>query len=274
MNSESHKNVIYQGANGREALLDFEVPDNWNKQVLIFMHGFMGFKDWGCWHLMERYFIAAGYAFCKFNVSHNGTTKENTTTFSDIKAFSENSYTKELEDLNKVIDWVDEKTHGLATISVIGHSRGGGIAILAGRNSKLKRIIALAAISDIESRFPSGQQLALWQEKRLLFVHNGRTKQDLPMKYAQYVDFQENKEQLTIETNCKERTTPLLIIHGSKDQSVLPYNAQQLAQWSGTSAVIIEGASHTFGAAHPWKSNEMPGHLIQACEQIIGFTKG
>ena len=272
MNFTSKTNAIYVGAKERSALLDFAIPNNWNQQVLIFMHGFMGFKDWGCWNLMQDFFLEAGYGFCKFNATHNGTTLENPHSFVDIKAFSENTYSNELEDLTAVINWVKHETNGEADVSIIGHSRGGGMALLASDHPNVNRVITLAAISDIESRFPDANQLAFWKEKRLLFVHNGRTNQKLPMKYLQYRDFQENKDRLTIETHCRKMTKPLLILHGSDDPNVLPDNAYKIAEWSGKKAVIIKGATHTFGASHPWNSNSMPTHLQKACEEIIRFT--
>jgi pimeloyl-ACP methyl ester carboxylesterase len=274
MNFTTKTNITYTGAKGRLALLDFHIPNNWNKEVLIFMHGFMGFKDWGCWNLMERFFLEKGYGFCKFNVSHNGTILEDATSIVDIKAFSENTYSYELEDLNAVINWVNSETLGDAEISLIGHSRGGGMVLLAAHHQHVKKVITLAAISDIESRFPNGEQLEFWKENRLLFVHNGRTKQKLPMKYLQYMDFMENKAQLNIESRCRELSKPLLILHGSDDPNVLPENAHKIAEWSGNKAIILNGASHTFGASHPWNSMELPRHLNQVCEEIIHFTTG
>jgi len=92
------------------------------------------------------------------------------------------------------------------------------------------------------------------------------------MKYLQYIDFMENKARLTIEDNCRKLTKPLLILHGSDDANVLPENAHNIAKWSENSAIILNGASHTFGASHPWNSPELPRHLNQVCEEIVHFT--
>ena len=47
------KNQIYTGANGRKSLLDIVVPVNFNGRLILFIHGYMGYKDWGCWNLVE-----------------------------------------------------------------------------------------------------------------------------------------------------------------------------------------------------------------------------
>ena len=91
-------NEIYTGAKGRESLFDLTVPTNWNNKLIIFLHGYMGYKDWGCWNLVQAYFNNYEYGFLKYNVSHNGGTVENPIDFSDLEAFSENTYMNEIRD--------------------------------------------------------------------------------------------------------------------------------------------------------------------------------
>jgi len=65
-----YKNSIYIGAKEKESLIDLEIPKQFNGQIIIFIHGFMGFKDWGAWNLVQQFFTVKGYGFCKFNTSH------------------------------------------------------------------------------------------------------------------------------------------------------------------------------------------------------------
>ena len=69
-------NARYVGSENRESLYDLCIPENSTGQLIIFVHGFMGFKDWGAWHLVQDFFTNKGYAFCKFNLSHNKTFKK------------------------------------------------------------------------------------------------------------------------------------------------------------------------------------------------------
>ena len=73
--------------------------------MVIFVHGFKGFKDWGTHNLLANYFAANGFRFLKFNFSHNGTTADCPVDFADLIAFSENTFSIELQDLNNVIDF-------------------------------------------------------------------------------------------------------------------------------------------------------------------------
>ena len=54
--SQIFKNEAYNGANDRKSLLDLVIPENYNDEIILFIHGYMGFKDWGCWNLVSEYF--------------------------------------------------------------------------------------------------------------------------------------------------------------------------------------------------------------------------
>jgi dienelactone hydrolase len=101
--------------------------------VVIFAHGYKGFKDWGPWHLVAEAFADAGFCFIKFNFSHNGGTVEQPIDFPDLEAFAQNNYSIELDDLKRVIDFVESENGKslpkASTISLIGHSRGGGVCL-------------------------------------------------------------------------------------------------------------------------------------------------
>ena len=94
------KNIQIEGKHNKPILCDlFFQDDQKPKPVVIFCHGYKGFKDWGAWDKMAETFAEKGYFFVKFNFSHNGTTPENPTEFLDIEAFGDNNYSIELDDL-------------------------------------------------------------------------------------------------------------------------------------------------------------------------------
>jgi hypothetical protein len=61
---------------------------------IIFCHGFKGFKDWGCWQMIADYFVENGFAFLKFNFSHNGLGLEDSADFDALDKFSINTLGK------------------------------------------------------------------------------------------------------------------------------------------------------------------------------------
>ena len=44
--------------------------------------------------------------FVKFNFSHNGTSLDSPTDFIDLKAFGNNNFCIELDDLSCVLEWI------------------------------------------------------------------------------------------------------------------------------------------------------------------------
>ena len=191
------RNKIYIGSENRQSLYDLTVPDN-PKALVLFAHGYKGYKDWGAWRVVENDFVNAGFGFLKFNMSHNGGTVKEPIDFPDLDAFGMNDYTKELFDLNRitnlVTNFLKEKELDIP-IYLIGHSRGGGVAILhTAKDKRIKKLVTWAAISDIERRFPVGDELEDWKYAGVRFVKNGRTNQMMPHFYAFYENFIANKE--------------------------------------------------------------------------------
>ncbi|MDN3618163.1 alpha/beta fold hydrolase [Polaribacter undariae] len=275
------KNLIVQGKHSKPIVTDiFYKEDHQPKKVVIFCHGYKGFKDWGAWNLMAEAFAEAGFFFIKFNFSHNGGTAEKPIDFPDLEAFGNNNYTKELDDLESVIDWIssEEKFKNevdVNAISIIGHSRGGGIVLLkASEDARVKKVISLAAVCDFGSRSSTIGDLENWQKTGVKYVLNGRTKQNMPHFYQFYLDFKENEERLNIQKAVENIKIPQLVIHGDKDISVPIDEGKKIHSWNTESQFeIIKNADHVFNVSHPWKKENMSKELEEVTENCIDFLK-
>lgn len=263
-------NGIYHGALDRQSLFDLEIPEHWNGTLIIFVHGFMGFKDWGAWSLVQDYFTNHKFGFAKFNLSHNGGSTQQGIDFPDELAFAQNTYSKEIEDISLFRKHIQTLIQPRQTY-LIGHSRGGGDVILHAQTAHVDKIALWASISDIGSRFPEGAELAEWKKNGVRTITNSRTKQALSQQYSLYEDFKLHEKQLNIEKAIKQNIQPICVIHGSNDSSVPLAEGQALAQWSGTALITIEGADHVFGAKHPWEESSLPSPLLVACEATLDF---
>ena len=252
------KNHIINRAVKKSILLDYFIPSqSSNPPIIIFAHGYKGFKDWGAWNLMAQACANAGFCFVKFNFSHNGGTMHNPIDFPDLVAFGNNNYSKEVNDLNDVIDWTQVHLKQIANINqvyLVGHSRAGGIVNLcASQNKLIKKVITLASVSDYESRFPKDELLHKWKENGVYYVKNGRTQQEMPHYYQFFEDFQQNKNLLNIKNALQQLTIPHLIIHGKEDKAVSIKEAHELKKWNPLASLnIMPDTNHTFGAHHPW----------------------
>jgi len=273
------KQIIIPTGRNKSILADINYVENGEeKPLVIFCHGYKGYKDWGAWNLVAEEFAKAGYVFLKFNFSHNGGTIENLIDFPDLNAFGENTYTKEVEDLHSVIDW-SLINHGFPisknNCTIIGHSRGGGVvSIVAKEHRAVTNLITWAGVSDYKTRFPKGEQLQKWKEKGVYFVQNGRTKQEMPHFYSFYEDFIKNEQRLTIKGAIKQLNKPQLIIHGDNDEAVSIDEAKNLKSWNPQAELkIIAGANHTFGSKHPYLELELPGSLKVVVAETLAFIQ-
>ena len=67
--------VTIDGKHHREITLDVNFLESGaNLPIIIFCHGFKGFKDWGTFNLMAETFARNNFIFVKFNFSYNGTS--------------------------------------------------------------------------------------------------------------------------------------------------------------------------------------------------------
>lgn len=278
---KSIKNLIIEGKHQKPIVTDvFYKETHQPKKIVIFCHGYKGYKDWGAWNLVANAFAEAGFFFVKFNFSHNGGTAKQPIDFPDLDTFGNNNYSKELDDLESVLNWIITNTEykkeiNIKDISLIGHSRGGGIVLLkAHENKAIKKVITLAGVSDYKSRFPKNDELLAWKEKGVYYVKNGRTHQEMPHFYQFYEDFVKNENRLTIKSATENLKIPHLIIHGNNDTSVLINEAEILKKWNAKSEFkIIEKADHVFNVFHPWKKEEMSKELKEVVNYCINFIQ-
>lgn len=248
-----------------------------NPEVILFLHGYKGFKDWGCWNLMAEYFAEKGFAFLKFNFSHNGGTVGNPVDFPDLEAFSQNRYSYELEDIKRLITHVRSNSQfeafDLGKFHLIGHSRGGGMAILAaGHLEDFKSLSTLAAVADYEERFEFDPDK--WEKEGEAFTKNGRTGQEMPHKFSFFQDYQQNKSDLDIKKWSGRVKVPGLVFHAKDDRAVSFQDSENINSWIPQIKLIEAKGGHTFNSSHPWNDNRMPQELWEICREIKRFYRG
>ena len=268
------KTFILKDVNHLPIIGDLTFKNSNASKLVIFCHGYKGFKDWGCWNLVAEKFAQNDIKFLKFNFSHNGGTIENPIDFPNLEAFSKNNYSLELSDVSRIIEFLLNNKEGLFRfneLNIIGHSRGGGIATLAADKHFLNKLITWASVSDFGERFPNEKELLIWKKNGIRFVENNRTKQLMPHLYQFYEDFIINKRALNIKDSIQNFEGKSLICHGSLDQAVNISNAHNLVDWGKQSLLFKIRSNHTFGARHPWNNDILPYDLNQVCNETISF---
>ncbi|WP_417619409.1 alpha/beta hydrolase family protein [Oceanihabitans sediminis] len=276
------KNLVLYRENKKPIVWDaFFKNTEKQKPLVIFCHGYKGFKDWGSWDLVAEAFREADMFFVKFNFSHNGGTVEQPIDFPDLEAFAENNYTKELDDLDSILNHLLSEENTFSNqidknnITVIGHSRGGGISIIkASEDNRITKLITLASVSNFGKRTSTTGDLEQWKKAGVKYVMNGRTKQQMPHNYQFYLDYKANEERFNIESATKKLNIPFLIIHAKEDPSVKFEEAENLHSWNTKSDLFsIKNSNHVFGASHPYENKKLPEALQQVVSKSIDFIK-
>ena len=274
------ENILINGSKDKPIGLDvFYKETGKPKAIVIFVHGFKGFKDWGHFNEIAKTFAEEDCVFVKFNFSYNGTTPSNPLAFDYLDAFGNNNYIIELNDLGLVIDWIS-KNEALANevnperIYLIGHSRGGGIIVLkAAEDKRITKITTWAAVSDFINR-NNQNTIKVWKEKGVVHTYNMRTEQQMPLYYQFYETIQNNKERLNIVKAAKQLAIPFLIVHGTADNAVAFKDAEELHQVCKQSELlVIENGDHTFGAKHPFNCTVFPEHANTVIQHTLEFFK-
>ena len=253
------------------------------KPLIIYAHGFNGFKDWANFNLIALQFAEAGFVFVKFNFSHNGTTPDNPEEFVDLAAYAENNYTIQLDDLGKVIDWCFsaenhyEEDIDVNNIYLLGHSLGGGLVILkAAEDDRIKKVVTWAAISECKTPWGSWdkEKMEAWKQSGVAYTTNSRTKQQMPLRYQLYLNYQQNLQRLDIKEAIKKLTIPILLCHGTLDGSVTVDKALKLKDWQSNAELFLVETDHVFGRKHPWLESNLPAPMQTVVDKAIEFFKG
>jgi uncharacterized protein len=271
------KNIVIPGSKQKPIALDLFYQDGaTGLPLVIFCHGFKGFKDWGHFDLLGRMFAESGLVFLKFNFSHNGTTPEDPLNFTDLEAFGNNNYLVELDDLELVINWAHtceqlSRVIDPKKIFLCGHSRGGGIALLkASEDKRIRKLVTWGSVDNLVNRHKK-RTVETWKRENVVYAQNARTGQDMPMYRQFYETMVANRSRLNILKAARKLNIPYLIIHGTKDEAVPSREAKQLhLSAKASELMLIEGGDHTFGIKHPF-FGDLPVSARSAISATISF---
>lgn len=245
--------------------------------VVVFCHGFKGFKDWGPFPTWGRRLARAGFAAVHFNFSYNGVHPEAPTEFTEPEKFAQNTLTRELDDLEAVLDAVDDGDLPIPSIDpgrigLVGHSRGGGIAILqAARDDRIRSLVTWAAVDGFVERF-SDEQIENWRTQGYTEVVNSRTGQVMRLDKVLYEDAVAHENELDVLAAAERIDVPWLIVHARDDESVDVDAAENSSARSESAELMEAEGGHTFGGAHPFDGT-VPGSLERVWGASINFFR-
>lgn len=247
--------------------------------VVLFVHGFKGFKDWGAFPDACEELARAGFAVVTFNLSMNGVGKS-MTEFDEPEHFADQTLSQDLEDVGTVIDAVKAKVIDgdrvdLDTdrMAIIGHSRGGHTAIAAAAEyTEIQCLVTWSAVADYNARW-SDKMKKDWEKNGYTEIENSRTGQVFKINKRVFDDAVEHADTLIAVKRVEELYIPSMFIAGKEDEAV-PYSNSEIlfrkCPADEKEVRLIEKTGHTFGVSHPFIASEFP----EAFEEVLDYTEG
>jgi len=237
------------------------------RSLVIVVHGFKGFMDWGFFPWLAESLCGHELAVCRFNMSRCGVGGRGDQ-FDRLDLFERDTYSIQLADLRAVANYCRSQFPSLPTF-LLGHSRGGGVAILgADVVDDLTGVITWSAISRVDRWDDATKEQ--WRRDGFIEVVNARTKQVMRMSTDMLDDAEANRERLDIGAAVSRLRVPLFVVHGARDESVPVSEASVIASHAvDVSKMIIDSATHTYNAIHPLV--HVPPQLALAAEVAAHF---
>jgi pimeloyl-ACP methyl ester carboxylesterase len=206
-----------------------------------------------------------------FDFSGSGIGRDRES-FTEAEAFAANTLSRDLDDIENLVDYAKRKKLITGKFGMFGHSRGGGIAILsaAAADSDVGSLVTWAAIS-YPNRW-SKEDVVTWRRRGYAEVTNSRTGQIMRLDTDMLEDVEmHGQTKLNIEAAARKIRVPWLIVHGTADETVPSSEAERLHALSpGVSTLrLIKGANHGFDAKHPL--TETPPVLEKVVLETVKF---
>ena len=225
----------------------FHAGSGSSRDVLVVGHGVTGNKDRPFVLGLSEAVAAEGMSVLRFSFAGNGESGGR---------FEDCTISKEVEDLQAVLDAVDEA--GLHT-TYAGHSMGGAVGVLAAAiDERIRFLISLAGMVDTEAFCErefgeeTPDQGCMWEEP------------SCPLSSTYVADM---KAIRSTAPKATEVGVPWLLVHGTEDDIVPIDDSREIFALANEpkKLAVIDGADHVF-------SGDALGQMSEAVIAWLGET--
>lgn len=250
--------------------------------VVIFLHGFKGFKDWGPFPDACEDLARSGFGVLAMNFSLNGIG-ENKTELDRLDLFERETLSQDLDDIGTIIHALqkgeiqDSHSHlNTDTLGIVGHSRGGHTAIVAASEfESIQCLVTWSAVGNYIGRWAE-DKIEKWKSKGYIEIENSRTGQIMKVGKVVFEDAVSNADQLMAMKRVSDVRIPSLFIHAREDETVPYTDSEELhieCAAKEKELRLVANTGHTFGASHPFEEMDFPAPFLEVLEWTIGWFR-
>jgi len=264
------------GSQGRPIRGTTHVPEGDARSVVIIVHGYLGYKDYGMFPWIASHLCKQGHIVHRINLSHSGMDHGHGVF--DLESLAKDTWNRGVEDLTILMHAVQKGTRAGQGRGVVllGHSRGGSTALLAaGRHGgeedwgSLVGVISLAAPAALRRMSKEDEHTLIGGGT--LTLSSSRTEQTWEVGLGWLQEQIDDPQSHDLCAQVSEIGCPIGLLHGAEDATVDPADAITLAQANPTRALVrlVAGGDHVFNTPNPFAMEASPSpQLAEACEMM------
>lgn len=271
------------GAHGQSILGDYHEAATDPIGVVVIVHGFLGYKDYGMFPRIAEHYAANGFIAHRFNLSHSGMTN-NVETFERPDLFEKDTWNNQVMDVGAVMDEIGGGAlagQGLPIV-LLGHSRGGVTVLLSAarrfgtdREPLPSGVITLAAPDRCCMHSEEVQNQLL--SDGYMEVTSNRTGQVLRVGRDWMAEQCDDPDGHDLIGQVGRIRCSMLIAHGAQDPTVPGACAYDIAKAAGSLAetLVINGGDHVLNTPNPLLAGEpSSGQLAEFLAKGLSFAQG
>ncbi len=264
---------------GKIVRCDIESGNDDNLPLLIFAHGFKGFRNWGFIPYVCSKFAEAGSICVRLDFSMNGIIDDVNQKYDD-EVFRKNTVSREVSDLSELIEKFISNQLGIENfhrrwngdVFLVGHSLGAAVSVLTAKKfQSITKISLWASVSQLNRN--TDRQKEIWKQNGSIEILINTTGQKLHLDYTYIEDKESSFENNAIINELKKLNYPVQIIHPKNDMTVNIKEAEELKSTASDirkrELIVIEKSGHTFNSRHPFSGTN--DALESAIKHTINF---